>query len=638
MLGKQNIIFALLSLSAIAITGCELETVTGAPELIPFESCSQLENHVQLEAINTTRLVVEEHENGQTYEPFGFVNASTAGGSGSVEFSSTNNQEEGVHESDIVQADSTHLFTLRGDRLFIISAITANQREMETDSIIDLPGDPIEMILEGNRLVVFSRTGQSEVLSRYANVAADRPNDNPVLTALVYDVSDRSNPEMIREVSADGQFVAARRVDDKVYMVARSALASNFEVPEEEDPDEWLMRETDRIGDETFDSWMPYVYNISYENANSTPDATGGRPSCTSAYRSQTASGTSALAIVSFDVINVEVDVETTTIFGDGTLVYASTDAILLAQTNFIADEIEDPEDVAFNLEEQQEVITGAATDIHRFDLESAGARYRSSGRVPGFALNVFALDEHNDQVRVVTHEATDLDGSNLFILDDGQNQQNDPLMLGSSTSNTTMDIVGRVTEIAPTEDLFGVRFMDEFAYVVTFEQTDPLWVIDLSNSSQPRVRGELEVPGWSSYLHPISNDRLLAVGEDGEWDGDLKVSLFDVSNPDRPTAVNELVSWGYQSLALEDHRAFRYLESSQLLAVPVSGRDHRIQFYNVTSNSLTESTSFMQNVTGATAPILRSYQIGDYLYVYSTAAVSAVNLNSLLGSDTLSF
>ncbi len=664
MIGKRSkLTWLMVSLSAVALAGCEWlipETVTGDPELKAFGSCSELESYVQLEALDTSEMVVAQLADGEAYEPFGFVNASSLAGGvtgtslgAGTEYSSTNNQEEGVHESDIVQADATDLYVLRGDRLYVLAAISATQRNVATRAILDIPGDPLEMILGGDRLVVFTRTGQSDVLARYASIAATRPSDNSVLTALVYDVSDSSNPQLVREVSADGEFVAARRVGGSVYMVARAALGSTFAVPEDEDPDDWLMQETARIGASSFDTWMPYVYNVSYD-AGAARAATGGRPSCTTAFRSETASGTSALAIVSFDVYDLDVDVETTTIFGDGTLVYASADAILLAQTNYIAeagrsmtsgaveftfgDEASDAVDVIEGFG-AGDPVTGAATDIHRFDLTPEGARYRSSGRVPGFPLNVFALDEHNEQVRVVTHEATDLEGTNVFVLDDGYDRRTDPLMLAVDTSeHGTMDIVGSLTELAPTEDLYGVRFVDDYAYVVTFEQVDPLWVIDLTRPTVPQLRGELEVTGWSSYLHPIEGGRLLAVGSDRRDNGNLKVSLFDVSDPDRPDAINEIVSRGYESFALEDHRAFRYLERAHLLAVPADGREHQLQFFDVERNSLRSLGTMTQSVSGGTAPILRSYQIGDYLYVYSTAAISAVNIETLETSDTVRF
>ena len=99
---------------------------------------------------------------------------------------------------------------------------------------------------------------------------------------------------------------------------------------------------------------------------------------------------------------------------------------------------------------------------------------------------------------------------------------------------------VGAVTGLGEEgERIYGVRFMGERGYIVTFRQTDPLYTLDLSNPTAPRVAGQLKIPGYSAYLHPVGENQLLGVGREGTA---VKTSLFDVSNLAAPTEVTKLL------------------------------------------------------------------------------------------------
>lgn len=222
-------------------------------------------------------------------------------------------------------------------------------------------------------------------------------------------------------------------------------------------------------------------------------------------------------------------------------------------------------------------------TVVHKFRLNQGQIDYRGTGVVPGhigWRAASYRMDEFNGDLRIVTTEvATD----QTEALDDGltdvaiwrPSELNHRLTVlrdqpGSNRMQTVAVLPNeqRPAEIGkPMEDIFAVRFHGERAYIVTFEQIDPLYVLDLSNSEDPRIAGELEVPGFSTYLHPIDGDYLLGVGKHSVngWSGALKVELYDVRDVGNPqTLGTQLVGGdGTYSSALDDLRALNFLRTS---------------------------------------------------------------------------
>jgi hypothetical protein len=179
--------------------------------------------------------------------------------------------------------------------------------------------------------------------------------------------------------------------------------------------------------------------------------------------------------------------------------------------------------------------------------------------------LSQFSFSEHEGNLRV----ATTVDES-----------------AGSVSQLTVLAVdglteVGSVGDIGRGEELFAVRMLGDVGYAVTFEQTDPLFTIDLADPTNPVVVGELEIPGYSSYLHPISDELLLGIGQAGTADGVLtgtQVSLFDVSDPASPQRVQQYDVTGGSSEAEYDHRAFLYWPETGLAVLPISVYDYSAQ------------------------------------------------------------
>lgn len=259
-------------------------------------------------------------------------------------------------------------------------------------------------------------------------------------------------------------------------------------------------------------------------------------------------------------------------------------------------------------------------TTIHKIRADGLALSPAARGDVPGTLLNQFALDERDGYLRAATTSGWQEPTSGVYVLDGD------------------LRTVGALTGIAPTERIFAARFVGDTLYLVTFRQIDPLFVIDLSEPTAPRVLGELEVPGFSTYLHPYGEGRVLGIGQE---DGALKVSLYNVSDPARPSEVDKHVVEGYAwSVALYDHKAVLVDPARSLLVLPVDGwspeGDKTSGAYVFTVTPADVALRGIVEPADAWG-VQRSLYIGEVLYVITPSSVTGVALADLspLGSLT---
>ncbi|GAA3444095.1 beta-propeller domain-containing protein [Planomonospora venezuelensis] len=198
-------------------------------------------------------------------------------------------------------------------------------------------------------------------------------------------------------------------------------------------------------------------------------------------------------------------------------------------------------------------------TEVHRFDVSAPGApRYVASGKVPGRLLNQYSLSEHEGHLRVAT------------TLDTGKSSSSTVYMLKADT----LGEVGEVGGLGEGERIYSVRFIGPVGYVVTFRQVDPLYVLDLRDPAAPRKTGELKITGYSAYLHPAGDGRLIGIGQEADEKGrtlGTQVSLFDVSDPAAPRRLSQLFQKDSGSEAEWDPHAFLYWAKTGTAVLPLS-------------------------------------------------------------------
>ena len=231
-----------------------------------------------------------------------------------------------------------------------------------------------------------------------------------------------------------------------------------------------------------------------------------------------------------------------------------------------------------------------------------------ANGEVPGYPLNQFALDEYEGNLRIAT---TVGERSGSFYWIGRGDSLNDVYVLDKNLKEK-----GSVLSLGETERVYSVRFVGDMAYVVTFRQIDPFYVLDLSNPAQPELKGELKIPGYSSYLHPISKDIILGIGKEGSK---VKLSLFNVSDPENPQEVSKYSLDEYWSEAVDNHHAFLLDKKHGVFFIP-GGKGAYVFSYDNNQLSLTKALS----KTG----VKRALYIDDYLYIIGQEEISVINEN----------
>ncbi len=471
-----------------------------------------------------------------------------AAASGSGDFSSTNVQVAGVDEGDLVKTDGNCLYVLSGQELVILRAQPADGLQVVSRTALE--GQPSALYLDGNRVTVlssvwpqfgpwppFDGVGQSPLLPYHA-----------MTKVTVLDVSDPAAPRTAREVYADGFLQSSRAVGDRVYVVLdnESAVLPPPAVvtdadgqPVYETQDQYLAR---LAGHET-DLALPHLYTRP-DGPNTAPVPGNPLTDPAAIYQPQSPDDTSLISVLAFDVLSdgAGPDGGTSAYAGYGSTVYATADHLYVVSPRGWWD---------------------ADSAIYQFTLDGDHVDLTAAGVVPGRVLNQFSLDEAGGYLRVATTAGWESGASNgVYVL---------------AAQAGVLTVVGSLEGLAPGEQIRATYFLGDRAYLVTSHYCDPLFIVDLSDPTAPRVAGQLQLPGYSTYLQPLDATHLLGVGRDG--DGSLKIALFDVSDPVAPRQVDVYdISaspgswpWAAGSPAEYDAHALSYFPETHTLALPVS-------------------------------------------------------------------
>ncbi len=502
-----------------------------------------------------------------------------------VDFSGTNVQEVGVDEADIVKTDGRRIFVVARDQLIVVDAATATV----TGSVDLAPGWAPELFIDGDRVLVVNTSdsygypvplGQPAViedavepglvdpelaepelaepeLSDPDRIAPIDPWQGPTTVVQTVDVS--STPTIVETLRVDGDHVSSRSVDGVARIVVRSNPQWRFPFVYPQSPaGEQRAEEANReaVLASTLQDWIPGYQRFDGDGTGSSPVDSGLLVPCDRVEAPTTFAGFGMLSVLTVPVGGPLDPSTTTSVLAPGDIVYASPTSLYVATTTWL-----DPV-IAENADDWEKAWEQRRVSIHRFDItDPGGARYEASGSVPGEIRDQFSLSEYDGVLRVVTTSGTPWDEtSESFVRT--LRQAGDELVE-----------IGAVGDIGKGEAVQSVRFAGPVGYVVTFRQVDPFYVVDLSDPADPRVVGELKIPGFSSYLHPLGDGLVLGVGSDATDQGRVtgaKVSLFDVSDPASPT---ELATWtapdGWNDIGW-DHRSFLWWAPENLAVIPV--------------------------------------------------------------------
>jgi len=540
--------------------------------LVPFTACDDLLRHLQAEAVERVGPyglgggwfggpVMAEMAIMDMAGDDGGMSAPAVGIARSVEgvdYSGTNVQELGIDEPDILKTDGHRILVIKDDRLHLVdvtgpTAVLTGTLRLEGHWSRDL-------LLAGDRAFLIADTylDEGHSIEPYGDDGGEPAGNGPSpalarlsppgtwssLTSVIeVDLSDSTNLRVANVLTVQGRHVSSRVVGGSariVVVTAPSELPFVYPVsPTGEERAERFNREV--VAETVLSDWMPdFVLESDGETL-----AEGPLNACTDVSRPAEFAGFAALTVLTVPLNRPLSAPATTAVLAEGSTVYAGHENLYVTTNAWI-----DPEEM---VDESRVTWWNERWDtaIHQFDVtDPDDATYLASGVVPGHLLNQFSLSEHEGHLRVATTT-----GGPWRFDEDAQS-----MVTVLARNDATLDVVGQVGDMGRGERIFAVRYVGDVAYVVTFRQTDPFYTVDLSDPTDPRVRGELKITGYSGYLHPIAPDRVLGIGQEATAEGrtiGTKVTLFDVSDLDDP---RDLATWsmeGGQSGVEWDHRAF---------------------------------------------------------------------------------
>ncbi len=576
-----------------------------------------------------TRNAVAESTGSPSPIPPGTVEKSVGG----TEYSTTNVQVENVDEPDYLKNDAKYVYIVSRNTLSIIDAYPAESAKIILKIALDIESQYIEnMFLNENRLVIFYN-GQSdeEIIPQFDFIP--QRSYSPVTHALIVDISDKENPTILKDYSIEGYFTDARMIGNYAYFVTNSNI--NYQYPR-----------------------LPIIMEDSIRIM--TPDAF---------YFDNVEQFSNFNTLTAIDIFSDAINSETF-LMGYSGSIYVSEDNFYLtyqqsmpfgfyeksSQDRFfdvivplLPKEIQDKikaiqKDDSLNLSGQWMKISevmqesynkmdknekekmfekirealieydskiqeeNSKTIIHKIAINKDKLEYVAKGYVPGRLLNQFSMDQDGDKFRVATT-------TEYYSQYQGMVRANAVYVLDEK-----LNIVGGLDNIAPDESIFSARFIGDRLYLVTFQQIDPFFVIDLS-TDKPKILGELKIPGFSNYLQPYDKEHIIGVGRDTKEIENgrvqqlgIKIALFNVKDVKNPKVLDDIVigDSSTYSEALNNHKAFFFDKTRNVLSIPINGD----------ANSLESSSSKMF------AP---EYNRWSGFYVFNLDKLDGINLKGTI-------
>lgn len=548
----------------------------------------------------------------------GMNNANEQSKTSTDEFSKTNTQVQDVDEADIVKTNGKRIFYLNSkDNRLEIFDTQADELKLDKEVKFDDNIVPIDIYLDDKYIVVIASSRISSETENVQSKSAYLKNKSTI-KALIYDVNTY---EYIREIETEGILLSSRKVEDDIYIITNKYLYYYDDIIRENVLP--IYKDTSFSQEYTNVAAQDIAYFDDFRNDNE----------C------------NYMIITSFNLNDMDKKANVSTYLGAGNEVYCSRNNLYVAKKTYARDSLS--ADTAINND-------SSYTNIHKFSINSGKINHIATGKVPGRLLNQFSMDEYDDNFRITTTLSNA--GNNLYVLDKDMKQ------------------IGSIENLASGEKIYSTRFMGNKAYVVTYKTVDPLFVIDLTNPVNPKVLGELKIPGYSSYLHPLDENHLIGFGKDSveksylNWEGNqevvaystgLKMSIFDVSDYSKPKEMYtiKIGGRGSDSQLLHNHKSLLFNEKEGIIAFPASitseagNYDNGVPKYGevifkgalVYDISVENGISLRGKISHNTADVYdeeikRIIYIGDKLYTISDEIIKSSDINTIEEISELKF
>lgn len=481
----------------------------------------------------------------------------------------TNTQTKGVDEGDIIKTDGRYIYFLGSDTGGSnkkLRIIDTETMEAVFDSYIyDDNGDILWVSdIYVNGDVLVAICATKNTYDAYSR-AYGYYGAKGTTVAMSFDITKRNQPKLIRSNTQDGSYRSSRMVGNVLYTV------SQYYVQAENEDD---------------------IENVCI------PKVGGAEIGCDCIFLPENA-GESYILLTALDVAAKDGKVSAVAVLGNTGNYYCSEDTFYI-----VAEE--------YNYKDSNPEVREKSI-INSFSLNGTHIAFKATGEVKGDIINQYSLDQYEGKLRIATtcyNNRTNKNVSSLYVLDEN------------------LDVIGKLEDIANNEQIKSVRYMGKEAYIVTFRNTDPLFAIDLSDPKAPAVKGELKIPGYSAYLHPIGDNLLIGIGYEGDSRNadfnSVKVSLFDISDPENLKELDKIVSLNSSTAVINNPKAFLYKADEGIIGMPVNTYDEKTEEYlyyiiQVKDNKLTLKHKLL-HVSGYYAGVnqFRGTYIGDDFFTVS--------------------
>lgn len=586
------------------------QEVTDVLVYMPEQDNENPYEYIEEYFVSEHEYVVEENENkkkseiGDDFivESSTTYNSATSAKKTTDSYGMTNTQVNGIDEGDIVKNDGKYIYTVANNRIYIVDTEKMEQTAVITDFVNEeeFPKTETnidEIYVKGNIMTVIATeeeryasttyvyNNQIEYKSYFCR-PIDTSNSKTYIT--FYDISDRQNPKKQSQHNQSGSYFDSRAIGDTVYTIGYYIVNVSYEKTESQIRNECVPK---------IDGKRISIENIEFSR-HGTDDVK------------------SYVVISSFDMSGKTNNNSSYAYLGDVDTVYMSSERLYVISASYnqlIADSNNG---------------SGYSTVITALKLDSGKIIFDCEGGVNGNVNNQYSMDEYNGYFRIATTDFKEknsnvIDVSSVYIL------------------NKDLNIVGKLVDIAKNESVKSVRFINDTAYVVTYENTDPLFVIDLSDPTSPKITGKVELPGFSEYLHPISDGYLVGVGYDGnnegaDWDT-VKITLFDVSDPSSPKVADEYVVDKARTDITYDPKAFVFYPEKEMIGIPMvmydtGAKSHCSYFIvSVKDGKLEKQAELLHGFNkynGDLAEFFRGTYIVDRVYTVTEKGICSFDIN----------
>ena len=469
---------------------------------------------------------------------------SSSSSSNTKDYSTTNIQVENVDEADIVKTDGDYIYSISEDNVIITDVKDPKQPKVVATIKSEDDDIPEDIILYKDKLVVISTKGNQTKRYYYNN------RMNTVVK--IYNITSREKPVLTKNYEMYEPYYTSRCIDNVLYVISSGNLRK-------EDDEIVVGYNEDNMEKELSVDKIKYLKDVKT---------------------------TKQTLISTVDLNNETADIKLDSYLMNISNAYVSENAIYLLNQRY-SNDTKMPISLlfglkgVFGLEDYYEMYaeSGYYTEIYKFDIKE-NVEYKAKTKVNGKPINQYSLDEKDNHLRIALY---DNDGSRVAIFDEDLKQ------------------IGISDNVAKGEKMYSSRFIGDKVYFVTYKTIDPLFVMDLSNETKPKVLGKLKIPGYSTYLHPYDENHIIGIGMETKEvinrnsNGKvisttakvvgMKMALFDVSNVNSPVQISSVVIGDSRttSAILTNPKALLFSKEKSLIAIPVNNYS---QDFEVTSSN----------------------------------------------------